>query len=54
MGLVCSEIKLSNSSQAQLHPMEDMDFVIISSERKLTVNPRSSNLASWIAKGLIY
>ena len=33
-------------------PMEDMDLVIIPSERKLAVNPHSPNIASSIAKGL--
>jgi clan AA aspartic protease len=31
-------------------PMEDMDLVIIPSERKLAVNPRNPNIASSIAK----
>jgi clan AA aspartic protease len=31
-------------------PMEDMDLVVIPSERKLAVNPRSPNIASSIAK----
>ena len=35
-------------------PMEDMDLVIIPSERKLAVNPRSPNIASSIAKRLTY
>lgn len=35
-------------------PMEDMDLVIIPSERKLAVNPRSPNIASSIAKGLTH
>ncbi len=52
MDLVLSEIKLSNPSQSQLHPMEDMDLVIIPSERKLAVNSRSPNIASSIHKGL--
>ncbi len=35
-------------------PMEDMDLVVIPSERKLAVNPRSPNIASSIAKGLTH
>jgi clan AA aspartic protease len=35
-------------------PMEDMDLVIIPSERKLVVNPRSPKIATLIAKGLTY
>jgi clan AA aspartic protease len=35
-------------------PMEDMDLVIIPSERKLAVNPRSPNIATSIAKGLTH
>ncbi len=31
-------------------PMEDMDLVVIPSERKLAVNPRNPNIASSIAK----
>jgi hypothetical protein len=34
--------------------MEDMDLVIIPSERKLVVNPRSPKIATLIAKGLTY
>jgi clan AA aspartic protease len=35
-------------------PMEDMDLVVIPSERKLAVNPCSPNIASSIAKGLTH